>query len=86
MFNEKSEFFIYFIHSYKKLDFVSFEYNLLLTMQNIRSLRPHVSVDSVNCSSLSKQKITLITATKKKKLSSAVSYKNEFKKALLCRY
>ena len=45
-------------------------------MQSFRNLRPHVSVDSVKSSSLSKRKLTVVTPTKKKKLSAAVSYKN----------
>lgn len=53
-------------------------------MQSICSLKPHVSVNNTNFSSLSKQKLKLVTTTKKKKLSSAATYKNEFKKVLLC--
>jgi len=51
-----------------------------------RNLRPYASVESGKSSSLSKKKLSVVTPAKKKKLSTAVSYKNEFRKALLCKY
>jgi len=44
-------------------------------MNTYRSLRLNASVDNLS-SSLTKQKLKVVTIAKKKKLSSAVSYKN----------